>query len=404
MLKNAEWTIARDLLLESSRPVESETIPLQSCAGRVLAFDLLVSSDVPLFDRSAYDGYALRSDDVREASKDHPVVLKITETIPAGSVGSFPVEPGQAAHVMTGAKIPEGADCAVMFEKTQFTEADVTLFAPLKLGDNIVRRGEDMRSGSLLSPCGTRIDAGLAGTLASQGFAHVQVYKKPVIGLISTGSEVIEPGEPLPDGKIYNTNRFSLTALLEREGCIVQALGLCRDDTEEITRLITRGLRECDAVILTGGVSVGDWDVTPEAMDRAGAKVLVRGVSMKPGMACAYGVSEGRLVIGLSGNPASAMTNFCACVLPSIRRLCGWKNPLPQPISASLIRRFGKRSPSERFLRGRLILEDGMVRFDAPADQGNVILSSAIGCDAFVRIPAGSPPVEEGKILTGFML
>ena len=134
MLKNAEWTVARDLLLNSSHPVESETIPLQTCAGRVLAFDLLASSDVPLFDRSAYDGYALRSDDVREASKDHPVVLKITETIPAGSVGSFPVEPGQAAHVMTGAKIPEGADCAVMFEKTQFTETDVTLFAPLKPG------------------------------------------------------------------------------------------------------------------------------------------------------------------------------------------------------------------------------------------------------------------------------
>ena len=404
MMTNTDWTSARDLLLSQASPVEQETVPLHACAGRVLAFDLLAASDVPPFDRSAYDGYALRAEDVREASKEHPITLKITETIPAGKVASLPVTAGQAAHLMTGAGIPEGADCVVMFEKTRFTESSVTLFAPLKAGDNVVRRGEDVKKGSLLAPCGTLIDAGLAGTLASQGLAQVRVYRRPVIGLISTGSEVVEPGEALPEGKIYNANRASLTALLEREGCAVQNLGLCGDTADDIARLIAQGIRACDAVILTGGVSVGDWDVTPEAMTRAGAALLARGVSMKPGMACAYGIADGKLVIGLSGNPASAVTNFCACVLPAIRKLCGRAETLPQPISAALIRRFGKKSPSERFLRGRLILEDGAVRFDASADQGNVVLSSTIGCNAFVRIPAGSPPVEAGAVLTGFMI
>ena len=157
-------------------------------------------------------------------------------------------------------------------------------------------------------------------------------------------------------------------------------------------------------MILTGGVSVGDWDVTPEAMTRAGVELLVRGVVMKPGMACAYGAAGNKLALGLSGNPASAVTNFCACVLPAIRKLCGKKDALPQPIRARLIRGFRKKSPADRFLRGRLVLEDGAVRFDASSDQGNVVLSSTIGCNAFLLIPAGSGPVEAETEWRGFVL
>ena len=404
VLTNASWTEARDLLLQHASSVETESVPLAACAGRVLAFDLAAGSDVPPFDRSAYDGYALRSADVAQASPEHPVTLSVTETIPAGKVDALPVTAGHAAHLMTGAAIPGGADCVIMFEKTRFTETSVTLSAPLAPGDNIVRRGEDIRAGSLLASCGTGIDAGLAGTLAAQGLGQVQVYRKPVIGLISTGSEVAEVGEPLAPGKIYNANRASLTALLEQEGCLVRYLGLAGDEAAAIGKLITRGLRECDAVILTGGVSVGDWDVTPEAMTRSGVTLLLRGVSMKPGMACAYGTADGRLVIGLSGNPASAVTNFCACVLPAVRRLCGRKDVLPLPVTASLVSGFRKGSPSDRFLRGQLQLEDGAVRFAAAPDQGNVVLSSTIGCRAFLLIPAGSPPVPAGAVFSGFMI
>ncbi len=404
MLKNADWMEARDLLLERALPVETEMIPLEACAGRVLGFDLRAAADVPPFDRSAYDGYALRSADVADASPEHPITLSITETIPAGNVGAKPVLPGQAAHLMTGAAIPDGADCVIMFEKTQFTDDTVTLFSPLKSGDNIVKRGEDVKKDSLLAACGTVIDPGLAGTLASQGMARVQVYRKPVIGLISTGSEVTEAGEPLETGKIYNANRASLTALLEKESCAVRYLGLAGDEADLISSLIAQGMEACNAVILTGGVSVGDWDVTPEAMTRAGVTLLVRGVAMKPGMACAYGTVQSKLVVGLSGNPASAVTNFCACVLPAIRKLCGKKDVLPQHVRARLIRGFRKKSPADRFLRGRLVLEDGAVRFDASSDQGNVVLSSAIGCNAFLLIPAGSGPVEAETEWRGFVL
>lgn len=403
MLNNATWIEARDLLLGLARPVDTETVPLDACAGRVLAFDLRAAEDVPPFDRSAYDGYALRAADIAAADRERPVTLRVTETVPAGSVATLPVTPGTAAHLMTGAQIPAGADCVINFERTEFTEDTVTLFSPLKPGDNVVRRGEDVAAGSLLAPRGTVIDAGLAGTLAAQGVAQVTVYRQPVIGLISTGSEVVEVDAPQPAGKIRNANRATFTALLRREGCRVRYLGLAGDEADAIAALIAEGIKTCDAVILTGGVSVGDWDVTPEAMERAGAEILLRGVSMKPGMACAYGAAGDRLILGLSGNPASSLTNFCACALPAIRRLCGRAEPLPQPIAARLLRGFKKKSPATRFLRGRLVLTDG-VGFDASADQGNVVLSSTIGCDAFLLIPAGSGPVEAGTELKGFVL
>ena len=404
MLQNATWMEARDLLLSLAKPVEEETVALDQCTGRVLAFDLLAAEDVPRFDRSAYDGYAFRAEDVWEASKEHPVTLRITETIPAGQVGRFPVEKGQAAHLMTGAKIPAGADCVINFERTAFTEETVTLFQPLRLGDNIVKRGEDVAAGALLAPAGTVIDAGLAGTLAAQGICRVRVRRRPVIGLISTGSEVVEADQEQPEGKIRNANRATFTALLAKEDCTVRYLGLAGDDVGEISRLIHDGLKACDAVILTGGVSVGDWDVTPAAMEQSGANILLRGVRMKPGMACAYGCADGKLILGLSGNPASSLTNFCACALPALRKLCGRKDVLPTPMRASLVRGFKKKSPSDRFLRGRLELGDGTVRFAASSDQGNVVLSSTIGCNAFALIPAGSGPVEPGTVLDGFVL
>ena len=404
MLQNVSWTEARDLLTGLARPTGTETVPLDACGGRVLAFDLCAEEDVPPFDRSAYDGYAFRSEDTLQASREHPAVMRITETIPAGSLAALPVTAGTAAHLMTGARLPEGADCVINFERTAFTPDTVTLFQPLAPWDNVVRRGEDVRKGTLLAPCGTVIDAGLAGTLAAQGVSEPCVFRLPVIGLISTGSEVVEAGEPQGEGMIRNANRASLTALLTREGCLVRYLGLAGDDAGEIGRLIAGGLDSCDAVILTGGVSVGDWDVTPEAMQRAGCEILLRGVHMKPGMACAYGSRDGKLVLGLSGNPASALTHLCVCALSALRKMRGMRDTDPAPFRAALRDGFRKKSPSDRFLRGHLDLSGAALTFTGGGSQGNAVLSSTIGCEAFLLIPGGSGPVAPGEVLSGFSL
>jgi len=280
----------------------------------------------------------------------------------------------------------------------------VTVFESLKPGSNIVKRGEDVQQGQVLACAGTVIDAGLAGTLAAQGVAMPMVYRRPVIGLVSTGNEVVEADADLAPGKIRNSNRTTLETVLEGLGCQPRYLGLAGDDVARIRERIEEGLERCDAVLLTGGVSVGDYDLTPDAMEQAGVEVLVRGVNMKPGMACAYGVKDGKLVLGLSGNPASALTNFYAVVLPAVRKLCGRSDAIPAEITVTLASGFRKKSPLTRFLRGTLNLSDGTVRMSLPKEQGNVVLSSTIGCNVMAVVPAGSGPVEAGTSLKGFLL
>ena len=401
-MNNPGYEQARELLVV--HPVSTEPIPLSECGGRILAQDLIAQENVPAFDRSPYDGYALRAEDTALASKEHPVILQVLEEIPAGSVPTKEITAGTAAKVLTGAPIPQGADVVVMYEKTEFTDHSVTLFAPLKAGDNIVRTGEDIRKGTVLAQCGTFIDAGLASTLAAQGIAQPLVYRIPRVAILSTGSELVEADVAPEAGKIRNSNRYMLEALLKQLGCEPVYLGTAGDSVADISALLNKGLTECDAIITTGGVSVGDYDLTPAAMEAIGADILFRGVDMKPGMACAYGTKDGKLLCGLSGNPASALTNFYVVALPALRKLTGQNEYLPQEIKVTLSNGFAKKSPKTRFLRGRLELEDGVVCMKLPKDQGNIVLSSTIGCNVMAVVPAGSGPLEAGTVLKGFLL
>lgn len=404
MLKKPDYVQAQELLLVAVLPVEKELLALPQCGGRILAQNLIARENVPSFDRSPYDGYALRAADTANAAGDNPVTLRILEEIPAGAVPTKAVTPGTAAKVLTGAPIPEGADAVIMYEKTVFTEQEIRLFGPVKAGDNIVRTGEDIRKGSQLAPCGSRIDAGLAGTLAAQGVSAPLVYKRLKVGILSTGNELVEAEQVPAPGKIRNSNRHVLETVLKAMGCESVYLGIAGDSAEEISALMQKGLACCDALISTGGVSAGDYDLTPDAMALAGVKLLFRGVDIKPGMACAYGVYEGKPVCALSGNPASALTNFYALAQPALRRRMGCREPLPRPIQVTLINGFAKKSPKPRFLRGRLNLKNGVVCMELPKDQGNVVLSSAIGCDVMAIVPAGSGPVSAGTVLKGFLL
>lgn len=404
MEKLFSYTGARDLLLQYAQPIGKEHIPLKDCAGRVLGQDVTAIANVPPFDRSPYDGYAFRAADSVKASRENPVTLHILEEIPAGGISHFPVTEGTAVKILTGAPIPEGADAVVPYEVTEFTEESVTIFAPSKSGSNIIRTGEDVKMGAILAEKGVRIDAGLSGTLASQNIAFPEVYKIPKIGIISTGSELVEVGEELEPGKIYNSNQYTLGTVLKELGCEPMILGNAIDSTEKISELIVKGLEECEALFLTGGVSVGDYDLTPAAMEMAGVEILFRGVSLKPGMACAYGVKDGKLVCGLSGNPASAITNYYAIAQPAIRKICGFTQVLPAEIEVSLAGGFGKKSRCTRLLRGKLDLSDGTVKMQLPTEQGNVVLSSTIGCNVMAIVPEGSGPLPAGTKLKGFLI
>ena len=404
MEMNIDYRQAREMLLERTAALEAEALPLDRTAGRILAQRVTAARDVPPFDRSPYDGYAFRAADTADADADHPVTLRVLEEIPAGSVWTQTVTPGTAAKILTGAPIPPGADAVVKYEETAFTGETVSISAAFSAGENVVPRGEDVRAGEDLALPGTVIDPAMLGTLAAQGMPAPLVYRVPRVGLITTGSELAEPGEVLSGGKIVNTNRYAFAAALRRAGAEPVFLGAPRDDPDAIAALFDEALRSCDMVISTGGVSVGDYDYTPDAMERAGAELLIRTLRLKPGGASAYAMRDGKLLCGLSGNPASAMTNYYAVVLPALRKLMGHAAPRLPEFPVALAEDFGKKSPKTRLLRGTLDLADGTAKMHVSRAQGNGVLHSLVGCDLLAEVPAGSPKLPAGARLTAYLI
>ncbi|UQZ88922.1 molybdopterin molybdenumtransferase MoeA [Deltaproteobacteria bacterium Smac51] len=404
MEKNIPFEQAREIMLANCPVAGAENAPLSGSMGRILAEDVLAVTDIPPFPRSPFDGYAFRAADSAGASRQNPVTLRIIEEIPAGSTPSKAIIAGTAAKILTGAPIPDGADTVVMYELTEFTDDFVKIFSMAAPGTDIVPAGEDVQAGMVLAKKGDLIDPALAGSLASQGIAAMLVYQRPKVGIISTGSELVEADQPISGGSIRNSNRYALEAACAGIGAEPVYLGRADDNTDEIAALIGKGLESCLMVFTSGGVSVGDYDFTPAAMELAGAEVLVRGLRLKPGGACAYGVKDGRLIFGLSGNPSSAMTNFYAVALPCLRKLCGHRRFLPRMTKVTLIDSFNKKSPNTRIISGRLDISDGTVRMRASVMQGNSILRTLVGCDVMAVIPAGSPPLAAGTVLDAYLL
>ena len=483
MIERGDYRQIRDVLLASVSAVETETVPLEAAAGRILAQDIIAQEDVPSFARSPYDGYAFRAADTAAASVEHPVTLRVIDYIPAGEMPHAPITAGTAAHLMTGAPVPEGADAVFPFEKTHFTEESVTIFEPAVPGSNIIYAGEDIRKGSVLCRAGARIDAGLAGTLAGQGIFRPEVYRMPLIGIISTGTELLEEGDSPDPGKIYNTNRYSLQAACAEAGCLSVYLGTARDEEAAIRAMLQEAVMTCDAVLLSGGVSVGDFDCTPAAMEAAGVTMLARGAALKPGMAGAYGIfpcennsdenspdknspdknspdknnpdknnpdksnpvenspavsftkspdadsenaaaipftkspvadsedaialhtppAAGIPILALSGNPAACMTAFYAIALPVLKKRMGLADILPTAVQVRLGKDFQRKNQSARLLRGRIDFSAVPQEMNVFEKQGNQMLGSLIGANAFALIPAGAS-VQAGESVEAFLL
>ena len=402
METNIDYKAARELLLNYVNPMPTERIPLeaQGLVGAVLAEDVSASENVPPFDRSPYDGYAFRAADT---AGENPVTLRILEEIPAGSMWTREITPGTAAKILTGAPIPPGADAVVKYEETEFTADTVTVFAVFSPGENVVPMGEDVRVGDILAQKGTVIDPALVGVLAAQHITRPLVYRAPRAAVITTGSELASAEEALSGGRIVNTNIHTFRCEAEKLGCVCQT-GTVGDDPDAIAAAIEGALQTCDFVITTGGVSVGDYDYTPDAMERAGVRLLVRSVALKPGGACCYGIKDGKLVCALSGNPASALTNYYAVALAALRKLCGYKEPHLTEIPVVLSEGFAKKSPKTRLIRGTLELVSGTAKMRVTHAQGNGVLHSLVGCDLLAEIPAGSGRLPAGTVLTAYLI
>ena len=392
------------ILVDSVSAVGPEEVDIGMAHGRILHEDIRSVENVPSFDRSPYDGYAFRAEDTKGASDDKPVILNVVGNIRAGQVACRELTKGCAIRLMTGALLPEGADAICKYEDTDYTDTTVAIKREYSSGENVIRAGEDIKEGSLLAKKGDMVDAGLTGTLASLGMLKLPVYRRPVAGIISTGDEVVDADCKPGAGKIRNSNRYTIAAALEGIGYDAVYLGRAGDDVEEIKEFILRGEEECDIIISTGGVSVGDYDLVPDAMESAGFKIPVRGVRMKPGMACAYGLKEGMVMLALSGNPASSLTNLQCICYPALRKLAGYREYEHKIIKMKLKNECRKAGKGTRFLRGKLEIIDGEAYLAAPGEQGNVVISSAIGCNAYGILTDVKAPVISGTSVDGFLV
>lgn len=404
MKNNISLEEAQRLIFDHCKSSESKTLALADTLGRILAEDIRSEVNIPPFARSPYDGFVFRAEDTKEASPDNPVTLEVIEEVPAGYTAQHAIGCGQAIKILTGAPIPEGGDAITKFEEVVAHDHTVTISKRFKSGEDVVPAGEDIAAGEEIADKGTVITAPLMGVMASLGVAEVPVYKKPKIALISTGDELVDVSEELRPGKIRNSNIYTLQGYLRSIGAKPVVIGMCKDTKEAVAELVEKGWEQADVVMTTGGVSVGDYDVIRYAADYLGAETLFWKIDIKPGSACLVAVREGKILIGLSGNPAAAIVTFQLLAAPFIRKMAGRKDYHNRVVEVILKKDFRKASPRRRYLRGRIVYENGMTYMETTGEQGNGVLSSLLGCDVLAEVPEKSGPVKAGDKLTAYIV
>jgi len=377
---------ALDKLLAAARPVEEvRSLPLTAALGRVLAAPQRSTVAVPPLDNSGMDGYAVRLADVPAAGASLPV----SQRIPAGTVGTT-LRPGTAARIFTGAPVPAGADAVVMQELCEHGEGGVVVNHVPRPGENIRRAGEDIAAGAEILPAGIRLRPQDIALAASAGLPELPVFRRVRVGVFFTGDELVQPGEPLPPGAIYNSNRYALRALLEGIGCEVRDLGTVPDSLPATREALRRAAADNDLIVTSGGVSVGEEDHVKPAVEAEGQLDLWK-IAIKPGKPLAFGtVNKGdggaAWFIGLPGNPVSAIVTFLTMVRPFVLRLQGVADVAPRGFT--LAANFDWPRPDARleFLRARI---NGSGGLDLHPNQGSGVVTSLVWGDGLVVNPPG---------------
>ncbi len=381
---------ALQLFLKQLKPerLDSEQIPINEALGRVTADDVRATYNLPPFDRSAVDGYALRAKDTFGVSAFNTKTFKLTED---------KVRENEAKELWTGNPIPEGADAVVMLEYTQKYEDKIEVEKAVTPGRNVSERGEDVAEGDVAIESGTRLNPHHLGLLAALGKTHVKVVRKPKVAILATGSELVELGQKLEPGKIVETNRLLFSSMCKELGAEALDLGVAKDDQKEISAKIKEGLEQADAVITTGGTSVGYPDLVPLVVNQLGKPgVVIHGVAIRPGMPTALAILKGKPVFVLSGNPVAATVGFEAFTRPTLLELLGIKEARPV-VEARLTRRVAGVLGRRVFLRVRVLEKDGGFVAEPVRVTGSGVLTTITKANGYVIIPEDREGVEEGE-------
>jgi molybdopterin molybdotransferase len=402
---------ARERILSQFQPVKTETLPLAESSNRVLAQDVRAADDLPLFDNSSMDGFALRAADVTGAAPVSPHSLRVVADIPAGTSPSVSLAPGQAARIMTGAQMPEGADAVVPVEDTDFESREAGTAVPESVkikkaataGENVRRRGSDLQAGAMVLQAGRQLKPQDLGLLAMLGVSSVTVYRRPRIALLSSGDELVDPDAPLEKGKIRDSNSYTLAALIESAGAEVIRLGVARDNYESVRTLFERAVYlRVDLILSSAGVSVGAFDFVKEVIEANGRMDFWR-VNMRPGKPVAFGEYKGIPVIGLPGNPVSAFVGFEVFVRPAIQRLGGSLYGSRQTVRVRCEEEI-ESDGRESYLRAEVREVDGVLVARLTGHQGSGNLHSLVQANALLIIPAGVKCVPAGQEVNAWML
>ena len=372
---------AQGRILERVAPLPAEQVPVAEAAGRVLAEAATAQIDLPPFDASAMDGFALRSEDA-------PGRLPVVERIAAGRPASRELQAGEAMAIATGGAVPQGADVVVPLEDVVSEDNEIEIREPVDQGANVRPRGGDLRRSDVVVPAGARLGAAQLGALAAAGIAEISSARRPRAAVLSTGSELRRPGEELAPGQIYEANGVLLAAQLRSVGARVQPLEPVADDEPAHRAALDAGL-EADVLVSSGGVSVGPHDLVRSVGAELGIEEVLWGVAVKPGKPLWFGVRGRTLVFGLPGNPVSALVCFEVFVRPALLALQGAADPLPRYEPGKLARGLRPNPVRAEFVRARSTVVDGEVELEVLTGQESHMIARAAGADALVLIPAG---------------
>jgi molybdopterin molybdotransferase len=387
---------ARALVLSALKTRPPEFVSLPEALGRTLARDIKASENIPPFTKATMDGYAVRAEDILAAGKDAAVELEVLEDLRAGRVSRRSVGLGQAVRIMTGAPLPKGADAVVMVEDTERSGGRVKIRRTVRPADNTGQAGEDLKKGELVLERGGVIGPAETGMLAATGLARVPVVKRPKLAVIATGDEIVEPGERKAVGQIRNSNGPALMAMALRTGADAKYLGIARDRSSSLRAKLARA-KGADILVLTGGVSVGDYDLVKDELRTAGVKPVFWQVRIKPGKPVFFGRRGGQLVFGLPGNPTSAMVTFLLFVQPAIERLLGRTNPGPRGGRAVLAEDVVLKPGRKQFLRGVLDAEGPVLKVAPYPDQKSGVLRSMARSRVLIVVQADVSRLEKGR-------
>ncbi|MEM2336134.1 MAG: molybdopterin molybdotransferase MoeA [Candidatus Bathyarchaeia archaeon] len=387
-IEEAEKLFFNSLKLER---LKTEMIPVWEALNRVLAEDIIADENLPRFDRSAVDGYAVKAEDTFGASQFKPKTLKLTN--------ASEVKKGEARQVWTGNPLPKGADAVLMLENVRLVGGgQIEVWTAITPGENVSKRGEDVAKGEVAVKAETRLKPHHLALLSALGKSKIKVFEKPKVAILATGNELVQAGQKPCEDQIYETNRVMLASMCHELGAEPIDLGIAKDDVEEISEKLKQGLEKADIIITTGGTSVGESDLVPTAINKLGKPgVIVHGVAMRPAMPTAIAVVNGKPIIVLSGNPVAAFFGFEVFARPLILKMLGIKNESRPVVMARLTRRTSAAPGRKTFVRVRVFQKDGEFYAEPISARGSGIISTLTRANGYVVVPENREGLEEGE-------